>query len=177
MKNNLIVIVLGSLVVGGLCVYFMSHLSQSNKESCAERLSLISKAAGMYCNDYDGWYPHVSTQSTESTVYKFAYQGSHELWSQAMSQYIDPRKLVCPVEPNREYVVSMALVPRFFGTMDGVFKLNEKYMPNGYPLNRTNTPYVVDTVVESADGKRYSSHGDSYNILYLDGHIESEKLN
>lgn len=164
-------------IVGGLGVYFMSHLGKSSKESCVERLSLISKATGMYCNEYDGWYPHVSTQATESALYKFKYRGSHELWSKAMSQYIDPRGLFCPLEPNREYVVSMALVPRYFGTIDGLFKLNEQYMPNGYPLNRSGTPYVVDTVVESADGKRFSSHGDNYNILYLDGHVELEKLN
>ncbi len=174
---NKVVFGLSALVVAGLCYFYMSHLKVNSNESCVERLSLISKATGMYCNDYDGWYPHVSTQTTESTFSKFKYVGSHELWSQALSKYIEPSKLYCPTDPTKEYEVSMALVPRYFGTIDGNFALNENYMPRGYPLNRSNTPYVADVVLSGYDKKQFSAHGDKFNILYLDGHVKSEKLN
>ena len=177
----------GAFALCGFCLVFPNPFffltnghPRSPKSGCISNQKQIILSQLIYMSDYNDTFP---------PYFSFDGTDKHRQWIAATLPYLKNKDmLLCPVE--RESKSSSPSTEGIPGEIDYVhclsltgviprFSTGNRILDTSLVKNPATTPYLRDVIrgYENKDGPRFtSSHGGTFAVSYLDGHVKSVKL-
>lgn len=195
LPEMLVVVALVAIIAALLFPVFAGARRQAKARNCVSNLSQIYHAMSMYGEDNDGWVPPVAPAKAKSGMNGYWYEGGGRRWAEYVTSYSkEPSLVFCPVgrademgvredfaEQRRrytDYAYGPLITPRFFGSLDGVFRLNLRNLSGLEMLTPAETPWIEDVLFHTKDKElpTASTHGYRAAQVYLDGHADEAGL-
>jgi prepilin-type processing-associated H-X9-DG protein len=180
----LVIVVIAAILSALLVVGIGEARKFALRSSCMSNLSQLMIATKLYSADSDGYMPPYGFFHTTQ------YFANRAGWKGALMQYkASDDQFYCPADPHRR----TATRGEWHDHLDTSYTLTISALALAEPgastfrLNLDRAPQPAstglyldqETIIRDDSGQtinRYTSHGERFNVVYIDGHVSNERL-
>ncbi|MDX2064671.1 MAG: type II secretion system protein [Fimbriimonadaceae bacterium] len=180
----LVIVAIVAIVSALLTVGISEGRKVAFRSTCLQNLYQLGVATKLYTADADGYLPPYGMWST------FSYEANRAGWKRVLMTYgMSDHQFYCPADPyarsatrgqwhdhlDTSYTFTIPAYA-FAEPNTKTFRLNMDRIPDA-----AATPLYLDQehLVKDDTGhvqRRWTAHGDQFNALYVDGHVQTDRL-